>query len=61
MGARSTYHAPSPNSGASCVASWIASRVLPTPPAPVSVTSRWFVSRLAISTDSVSRPMKLVS
>ena len=41
IGARSTYHTPSPNSPAIPAATWIASRVLPTPPAPVNVTNRF--------------------
>ena len=40
IGARSTYHTPSPNPPAISVATCTARRVLPTPPAPVSVTSR---------------------
>ena len=38
-GARSTNHAPSANSGWSTAATCNASRVLPTPPGPVSVTT----------------------
>ena len=40
-GARSTKTTPSGNAGAAARAASIASRVLPTPPGPVSVTRRW--------------------
>ena len=52
IGARSTYHTPSPNSPASWAATWIASRVLPTPPAPVNVTTRFSASSSRSSVSS---------
>ena len=61
IGARSTYHTPSPNSPASWAATWIASRVLPTPPAPVNVTSRFSASSSRTWVSCASRPTKLVS
>ena len=45
----------------SAVATCNAVCVLPTPPAPVSVTSRWSRTCVAISSSSTSRPTKLVS
>ena len=52
---------PSGNEGAAVRAASMASRVLPTPPGPVSVTSRWSANNLPISRTSASRPSKAVS
>ncbi len=59
-GANSTSHSPSANSPASSAATWIAMRVLPTPPTPVRVTSRWALTCSASSFTATSRPTKLV-
>ena len=56
IGARSTYHTPSPNSPETWPAIWIASRVLPTPPAPVNVTNRFWVSSSRTWVSSASAP-----
>ena len=60
-GARSTYQIPSANSVAITAATCIARRVLPAPPAPVNVTSRFSPSASRMSFISARRPMKLVS
>jgi hypothetical protein len=52
---------PSANRAATARATWPASRVLPTPPGPVTVTSRCSPSRPATSRAGPARPMKLVS
>jgi len=59
--ASSHSHAPSTNRGATSAATCIASRVLPTPPTPVTVTRR--VSRSAATSEatSSSRPTNEVS
>jgi hypothetical protein len=59
-GASSTNHAPSANSPTKSPATRSASRVLPTPPTPVRVTSRWLAANLTRSATSASRPTKLV-
>ena len=56
-GASSHSHAPSPNRGATWAAACSASRVLPTPPGPVSVTTRAWPSAAAVCSSSRSRPM----
>ncbi len=56
-GANSHNHAPSPNRGDTCPATCNASRVLPTPPAPVKVTSRASPSAAAVCSSSRARPM----
>ncbi len=61
IGARSTYQIPSLNSSASWLATCIASRVLPAPPAPVKVTSRFSASSSRTWVSCASRPTKLVS
>ena len=58
--ASSKSQTPSGYSSASCVATSSASRVLPTPPTPVNVTSRCARSAASISRTSDSRPIKLV-
>ena len=60
-GARSANHTPSPAPSASPAATCSASRVLPTPPAPVSVTSRDPATSRRTATSSALRPMKLDS
>ena len=60
-GARSTNHTPSGKPSSTCRATSSASRVLPHPPAPVSVNSRVDGSSRASSAISRWRPMKLVS
>ena len=52
---------PSANRAATARATRLASRVLPTPPGPVTVTSRCRPSRSATSRTYSSRPTKLVS
>ena len=54
--ASSTNHTPSTNSPASSAPTSSASRVLPTPPTPVSVTSRFERVRSATSATTCSRP-----
>ena len=56
----STKTAPSVNSASVRRASSVASRVLPAPPGPVSVSSREPASRRRASASSFSRPTKLV-
>ena len=59
--ANSKTQTPSTNSSANCVATSIASRVLPTPPTPVNVTNRCERSAACRSRQtSASRPIKLV-
>ena len=58
-GARSANHTPSPEPSAIPAATWSASRVLPAPPGPVSVTRRELAIRRRTSASSASRPMKL--
>ena len=58
--ASSKNQTPSGNSSARRAATSKARRVLPTPPTPVSVTSRWVRSAACTSATSDSRPMKLV-
>jgi hypothetical protein len=60
-GASSASHAPSANRPATCLATSAASRVLPTPPGPVTVTSRYSPSRPTTSPTAATRPMRLVS
>ena len=60
-GASSTSHTPSGYAGSTSAAARRARRVLPTPPAPVSVTRRWAPSSAATAASSRSRPTKLVS
>ena len=60
-GARSTSQAPSRNRSACAAATSMARRVLPEPPAPVSVTRRASPSSAASSSSSRPRPTKLVS
>src|SRR5205807_2429604 len=60
-GASSTSHTPSANRPATCLATSPASRVLPTPPGPVTVTSRYSSSKPATSRTAPARPTKLVS
>ncbi len=55
--ASSTSHTPSTNSPATSAPTSSASRVLPTPPTPVSVTSRCERVRSATSATVCSRPM----
>ena len=59
--ASSKSHTPSGNSSASCEATSIARRVLPTPPTPVNVTSLRERTAVAISATSASRPIRLVA
>ena len=56
-GASSASHAPSANRGATWAAARNPSRVLPTPPAPVSVTTRARPSAATVCSSSRSRPM----
>jgi hypothetical protein len=58
-GARSANHTPSPVPSASPAATCSPSRVLPAPPAQVSVTSRDPATRARTSASSASRPIKL--
>ena len=58
-GARSANHTPSPVPSSSPAATCSASRVLPAPPAPVSVTSRDPPTSSRTAASSASRPMKL--
>ena len=58
-GARSANHTPSPPPSSSPAATCSPSRVLPAPPAPVSVTSRDPATRWRTAASSASRPMKL--
>ena len=68
-GARSTNHTPpghgqpsgAPAPASTPAAAWSARRVLPTPPAPVSVTSARAASSRRTSASSRPRPTKLVS
>ena len=60
-GASSDTHAPSRNSGSRSAASCSARRVLPTPPTPVSVTSRCSASALPTRFSSASRPTNVAS
>lgn len=59
-GARSTQQASSAISGAQSRATRNASRVLPAPPIPVSVTSRWRPRRLRTSATDRLRPKNAV-
>ena len=62
IGASSTSHAPSEcSSDGVCAPTSTARLVLPTPPGPVSVTSRCSAKRVAHERQSASRPTKLVS
>ncbi len=54
--ASSQNHAPSAKRGSTSAATCAARRVLPTPPTPVSVTSRAVVRALPIAFSSASRP-----
>ena len=56
-GASSHSHAPSAYRPATCPAACTASRVLPTPPGPVSVTTRASPSVAPVCSSSRSRPM----
>ena len=58
--ASSMTHTPSGKSGDDRAATSIASRVFPTPPTPVSVTSRCALSAVATSESSESLPMRRV-
>ncbi len=60
-GASSTSHTPCGYSSSSWPATLIASRVLPAPPEPVSVTNRAPRNSRLTSSSSCSRPTKLVS
>ena len=60
-GASSISHTPSANRPATRRATSPASRVLPTPPGPVTVTRRHSPSRPAASSTDHARPTKLVS
>ena len=59
--ASSTTQTPSVNSWVSSAATCTESRVLPTPPAPVRVTSRCACTSSPTSFTSTSRPTKLVT
>ena len=59
--ASSASHTPSANRPATSRATSPASRVLPDPPGPVTVTSRYSSSRPATSATAPARPTKLVS
>ena len=59
--ASSTNQTPSGQSPRSCPPAVRASRVLPTPPVPVSVTTRWAPSSRTMSRSSRSRPIRLVT
>jgi DNA-binding NarL/FixJ family response regulator len=59
--ASSATHTPSANRAAVLRATSPASRVLPTPPGPVTVTSRRSASKPETSSTAVTRPTKLVS
>ena len=59
--ANSTSQAPSRCSSRSVAAASTASRVLPTPPGPISVTSRLERTASLSSSSSASRPTKLLS
>jgi len=52
---------PSANRPATCLATSPASLVLPAPPGPVTVTSRYRSTRAATSRAGAARPMKLVN
>jgi hypothetical protein len=54
--ASSASQAPSVNRPATCRATWPASRVLPTPPGPVTVTSRHSPSSATTSRTAPARP-----
>ena len=54
--ASSQNHAPSGNRGSAWAATCNDSRVLPTPPTPVSVTSRAVCSDASMAASSASRP-----
>ena len=60
-GASSASQAPSANRPATSRATWPASRVFPTPPGPVTVTSRHSCTSPATSRLAPARPMKLAS
>ncbi len=62
MGARSTKYVPSTKRSLNSAPACSASRVLPVPPGPVSVSRRTVsaISRLLISSSSASRPTKRV-
>ena len=60
-GPSSHSHAPSENRGNTSAAVCTASRVLPTPPTPVSVTIRTSPSAVATSSISSTRPTNDVS
>src|SRR5512143_3647842 len=55
-----TQYTPFLNGLRALFAAWIASRVLPTPPGPVSVVRRELDSRRAMVLSSSARPTKLV-
>ena len=59
--ASSTIHTPSGNSPASSAPASSASRVLPTPPTPLSVTSRFDRTSSATSSTTASRPTSELS
>ena len=59
-GASSTSQTPSGKSWARSTATWMARRVLPTPPTPVSVTRRRDRIRSTTLRSQLARPMKLV-
>ena len=58
---RSITPAPSPKPGDTAAATSTASRVLPTPPAPTSVTSRFTATSRATCASSLFRPTNRVS
>ena len=59
--ASSHSHAPSAKRGAMSSATWIAIRLFPTPPTPVTVTSREASNASAIASRSTARPTNEVS
>ena len=59
--ASSHSHAPSGKRGSISAATWVARRVLPTPPTPIRVTSRASSRAFATRSSSSSRPMNDVS
>ena len=61
MAASSTSQAPSGRSPSSVRAVSVASLVLPEPPGPISVVSRWSAMSSRTAATSASRPTKLVS
>jgi hypothetical protein len=58
--ASSATQTPSANRPATCLITSPASRVLPTPPGPVTVTSRYWVSSPATLSTASERPTNVV-